>query len=127
MTITQVSKKYELSQDTLRYYEKIGLIPVVPRNASGIRDYDEYSCGWVEFIKCMRASGLSIEILVQYVKLFEQGDSSLEARKQLLITQREILMNKVKEIKQTIKRLDDKIEAYESKMIDCENKLKKNK
>ena len=54
MTIAEVSKKYELSADTLRYYERIGLIPPVPRTRSGIRDYDESSCGWVEVTKCMR-------------------------------------------------------------------------
>lgn len=61
MTIKEVSNNYDITADTLRYYERIGLIPHVPRNKSGIRDYDEDSCGWIEFIKCMRKSGLSIE------------------------------------------------------------------
>ena len=63
MTIAEVSKKYGLTQDTIRYYEKMGLIPPVPRNKSGIRNFDEQSCRWIEFIKCMRSSGLSIEVL----------------------------------------------------------------
>ncbi|MBP1309369.1 DNA-binding transcriptional MerR regulator [Paenibacillus sp. 1182] len=54
MLIAEVSKKFELSQDTLRYYERIGLIPRVNRNKSGIRDYTEEDCRWVEYIKCMR-------------------------------------------------------------------------
>ena len=45
MTIKEVSEKYDISPDTLRYYERIGLIPKVPRNKSGIRDYDKESCG----------------------------------------------------------------------------------
>lgn len=44
MTIAEVSRKYDISPDTLRYYERIGLIPPVPRSRSGIRDYDEESC-----------------------------------------------------------------------------------
>ena len=60
MTIAEVSRKYEISADTLRYYERIGLIPPVPRTKSGLRDYDEESCGWVELMKCMRAAGVQI-------------------------------------------------------------------
>ena len=84
MTIGQVSQKYHISADTPRYYERIGLIPPVPRSPSGVRDYDEASCGWVELMKCMRAAGVEIETLVEYVKLFEQGDETLEARKAAL-------------------------------------------
>jgi len=62
MTITEVSKKYELSPDTLRYYERIGLLPSVNRNKGGIRDYTEEDCKWIEFIKCMRGAGLPIEV-----------------------------------------------------------------
>jgi DNA-binding transcriptional MerR regulator len=51
MTITEVSKRYELNADTIRYYERIGLIPRVNRNKSGIRDFTEEDCRWVEFIK----------------------------------------------------------------------------
>ena len=89
MTITQVSQKYGLSQDTLRYYERIGIIPPVPRNKSGIRDYDEVSCSWIELMKCMRSSGVQIEALIEYVSLFQQGDATLDARKALLIDQRD--------------------------------------
>ncbi len=51
MKIAEVSKRYGVSTDTLRYYERIGLLPPVPRNRSGIRDYDEASCGWIEWMK----------------------------------------------------------------------------
>ena len=66
MTIAEVSQKFGLSPDTLRYYERIGLIPPVPRTKGGIRDYDEVSCGWVELMKCMRAAGVQIEALTEY-------------------------------------------------------------
>ncbi len=98
MTISEVSKKFELSADTLRYYERIGLIPAVPRNQSGLRDYDEESCNWVEFIKCMRSAGLPIEVLIEYVSLFREGDNTLEARKDLLIEQRELLCKKIEDM-----------------------------
>lgn len=113
MTISQVSKMYSLTQDTIRYYEKIGIIPKVPRNKSGIRDFDENSCKWLEFIKCMRASGMSIEALIKYVEYFKQGNNTINDRKKLLIEQREKLMKKQNDIENTIKRLDYKIKMYE--------------
>lgn len=94
MTITEVSKKFELSQDTLRYYERIGLIPPVNRNKSGIRDYLEEDCKWVEFIKCMRGAGLPIEVLIEYVNLCKQGYKTFDARKELLKEQRINLLKK---------------------------------
>ena len=69
MTIAEVSKKYNLTADTLRYYERIGLLPPVPRTQGGFRDYDEESCRWIELMKCMRAAGVQIEALVEYVRL----------------------------------------------------------
>lgn len=122
--IAEVSKKYELSADTLRYYERVGLIPEVNRNKSGIRDYTEEDCKWVEFIKCMRSAGLPIEVLIEYVALFGQGDETIKARKELLTEQRKRLIEKMEDIKKTIERLDYKIERYEA-VVTKENELKR--
>jgi DNA-binding transcriptional MerR regulator len=112
MTIAQVSKKYGITADTLRYYERVGLIPRVNRNKSGIRYYTNYDCNWVEFIKCMRSAGLPIEVLREYVELYKQGDSTVEARMQLLIDQRRQLAARMEEMRATLARLDYKIEMY---------------
>lgn len=108
MTIAQVSQKYGLSQDTLRYYERIGLIPPVPRNKSGIRDYDEVSCGWIELMKCMRSSGVQVEALIEYVALYQQGDATIDARKALLIDQRDQLAERIEQMQQSLTRLNEK-------------------
>ena len=113
ITIAEVSKKYNLTQDTLRYYEKIGLIPHVPRNNNGIRNFDEESCGWIEFIKCMRSAGMQIEVLIKYISLFKQGRETLEERRNLLIEQKEKLVEKYTEIGNTINRLENKIKIYD--------------
>ena len=113
MTIAQVSQKYGVSADTLRYYERIGLIPPVPRNRSGVRDYDESSCGWIELMKCMRAAGVQIEALRRYVILVQQGDAALEERRQLLLEQREQLAARMADMQQSLERLDKKIAAIE--------------
>jgi DNA-binding transcriptional MerR regulator len=127
MTITEVSKKFDLSQDTLRYYERIGLIPGVNRNKSGIRDFTEEDCRWVEFIKCMRSAGLPIEVLIEYVGLFEQGDETVEARKELLTEQREQLITKMEDMKKTLERLDIKITRYEQAVLKKEKTLSRPK
>lgn len=113
MTISEVCKKYNLTADTIRCYEKIGLIPTIPRTKNGIRDFDETSCNWVEFIKCMRNAGMEIEILLEYVELFKQGKGTIKARKNLLIEQKEKLLKKQEDINSTIKRLEYKIKLYE--------------
>ena len=125
MTIAEVSKKFDLSQDTLRYYERIGLIPSVNRNKSGNRDYTEEDCRWVEFIKCMRSAGLPIEVLIEYVMLFQQGNETIEARKVLLKEQRAQLAEKMEYMKKTLDRLDYKIERYEKGIVAKENALKR--
>lgn len=113
MTIAEVSKKYGLTTDTLRYYERIGLLNEVPRTESGIRNYDENSCRRIEFIKCMRGAGVEIEVLIEYMSLFEEGKSTVKARKKLLEEQREKLLEKQKNINETVDRLNYKIALYE--------------
>lgn len=123
MTIAEVSKKYDTSADTLRYYERIGLLPPVPRNKSGIRDYDEASCGWIELMKCMRAAGVQIEALIEYVALFQQGDSTINARKEILMEQRDQLMERMADMQQSLDRLNHKIERYEQVLVQKEKEL----
>ena len=125
MTISEVAKKYNLSADTIRYCERIGLIPRVNRSASGIRDFTENDCGWVEFIKCMRGAGLPIEALIDYVALFQQGDMTVEARKSILVEQRDVLAERMKEMQNTLERLNQKIEHYEEGIHAAEKRLQK--
>ena len=125
MNIAEVSKKFDISADTLRYYERIGLIPSVNRTAGGIRNYTQEDCNWVEFIKCMRGAGLSIEVLVDYVTMFKEGHSTIAARKELLVEQRRQLSEKISEMQAVLDRLDMKIEGYEDRLLKCEQKLKK--
>ena len=124
MTITQASKKYDISVDTLRYYERIGLIPPVPRTKSGIRDYDEVSCGWIELMKCMRAAGVQIEALIEYVKLFRQGDSTMADRKAILVEQRDQLLARMAEMQSSLELLNEKIDGYEQRMVSAEQRLR---
>lgn len=124
MTITEVSKIYSLTPDTLRYYERIGLLPSVNRSRGGIRDYTEEDCRWVEFAKCMREAGLPVEVLIDYVALFQQGDETIQTRKNILIEQRRVLADKIEEMKKTLDKLDNKILRYDERLLIKERKLK---
>ena len=116
MTIGEVSEKFEMTTDTLRYYERIGLIPPVPRKKNGIRDFDETACGWVSFVKCMRSAGVQIEALTEYVALM-QANTGLERRKDILIEQRARLIKQAETLRSTIERLNYKIEHYEELIL----------
>lgn len=113
MTIREASEKFDISQDTLRYYERVGMIPPVTRTASGIRDYQEDDLAWVELAICMRSAGLPVEAMIEYVKLTQEGDSTIPARLQLLKEQREELLNQKEKIEATLERLNYKIGRYE--------------
>ena len=125
MTITEVSRKYDITPDTLRYYERIGLIPPVPRTKSGVRDYDAESCGWVELMKCMRSAGVQIEALIKYVELFRQGEETIAARKAILLDQRDQIVERMAEMQRSLDRLNAKIEGYEQGLLKKERQLRR--
>ena len=114
MNIAEVSKQYGLTADTLRYYERIGLLPAVARNKSGNRDYSDVDCERIEFIKCMREAGISIEVLTKYMHLFLEGDSTLKEREELLIAERDRLQARLEHMQSTLERLNYKITAYQN-------------
>lgn len=125
MRIAEVSKRFDISADTLRYYERIGLLPHVHRNESGIRDYDETDLARVKFVKCMRGANVSIEALIEYMQLFEEGDSTLAARKAILEEQREAVRERMVEMQAGLDRLDYKIAHYEDLIVKCEQGMRK--
>jgi MerR family transcriptional regulator, aldehyde-responsive regulator len=123
MKIAEVSEKYGLSVDTLRYYERVGLIPPVHRNGGGIRDYDDLDLKRVDFIKCMRGAGLPVEVLIEYMGLVQQGDKTVEARKEILVEQRDLVAARLAEMQKTLDRLNYKIEVYEKALLEKEKEM----
>ncbi len=124
MTISEVSKRCNISPDTLRYYEKAGLLSDVNRTPGGIRDYTQQDCMQIEFVKCMRKAGLSIEILRKYFELFKRGKRTLKARRDLLAAEREKLQVRLSELQDTLKRLDYKISVYDKAIKSKTKELK---
>lgn len=113
MTIKEVCEKFDLSPDTLRYYERAGVIPDVRRTKGGIRGYSEADIKWVENAVCMRNAGVPIELLIEYVRLFQMGDETIEARRDLLLEVRNGIQEKLDQYQTTMDRLNYKISRYE--------------
>lgn len=117
MTIAQVSRRYGLSADTLRYYERVGILPPVGRTPGGRREYTSTDCSWIELACCMRAAGLPVESLADYVRLALQGDGTIPARRQLLVEQRRRLETQQQALQAALEKLDYKIACYDQAMV----------
>lgn len=113
MTIREVAAKTNMSTDTLRYYERIGLLPPVPRNAAGIRTYDEYFVDFINFIKKLKASGMSLEHIIDYIQLAKKGDATAQERKNLLAEARETLVQKINNLQLVVELADYQLCNYE--------------
>lgn len=124
MTIGEVASMFSLSQDTLRFYEKKGLIGPIKKTSGGIRCYEEEDIRRIEFIKCMRNAEIPIDILKQYLDLFDQGSDTEADRKRLLEEQRDILKSKIVTMQEAYQRLNYKIELYNTGKLDDYIKVK---
>ncbi|HFI0147735.1 TPA: stress response transcriptional regulator NmlR [Streptococcus suis] len=114
MNIKEVSQVTGLSADTIRYYERIGLVPKIERKSSGVRDFSENDVAILEFIRCFRGAGMSIERLIEYMGLVQDGDNTVKARIVLLKEEQEELRSRLVEIKKALDHLDYKIENYQT-------------
>ena len=114
MTIREIAAKTNMSTDTLRYYERIGLLPPVPRKAAGIRNYDEYFVNFINFIKKLKASGMSLEHIIDYIRLAEMGDATIQERKKLLAEARETLLDKINSLQLVAELADYQLRNYEN-------------
>lgn len=123
MKIKEVSTKFDIPADTLRYWEREGAIPPVSRDDAGYRDYDDEDLDWIVFAKCMREAGVSIEYLIEYITLFKQGEVTLQARKDLLREQLGTIAQRLHEIQQTYDLIADKVDNYEKRVEGYHGKL----
>ena len=116
MTIKEVCKKYDITPDMLRYYERVGVIPEVARTAGGVRNYSEEDMNWVENAICMRSAGVPVEMIVEYVRLYRMGDDTIEDRCNLLKKAKAEVEAVKKKYDDELKRLSYKIAKYEEAM-----------
>ncbi|EAA0418176.1 MerR family transcriptional regulator [Listeria monocytogenes] len=116
MNIKQAADMFGLTVDTLRYYERVGVIPPVHRNESGCRDYKTSDLNWVYLVKNLRNAGLSVESLIEFATLAQLRETqNVEAaQKQVLVDQLKELDEKLAEMKKVRELLVYKIESYDS-------------
>ena len=123
MNIKKASEMTGVSIDTIRYYEKIGLIMPIKR-LNGIRKFNERNINQINFANTMRQAGLGIELLKDYVSLvFENDSSTVPARKAILAEAIEKLNDKIDETIKARDYLEWKIDNYDTHMINAENNL----
>ena len=89
------------------------MIPPVTRTEGGIRDYQKEDLEWVKLVTCMRSAGLPVKVMIDYLNLYKQGDSTIQARCNLLKEQRDKLLEQRKQIEETLEKLNYKIARYE--------------
>lgn len=115
MTIKEAAELTGISIDNLRYYERIGLIPKVPRTESGIRDYDEMSLSWIDFAMRFKRGGMSLESIREYIQLAIQGEHTKPARKEILLESKEELEKKLADIQESLDVINYKLDTYDQK------------
>lgn len=113
LTVQQTAKKTGLSAHTIRYYERIGLIPTIQRAANGHRRYTEDDIGWIEFLKCLRSTGMPIAEMQRYVELQQEGDATLDDRLALLEGHRRRIKAKIRELNSFLQKIEGKIDYYQ--------------
>ena len=125
MNIKKVSEQLGISSDTIRYYERIGLVPAISRDKNGVRNFTDIDIQRLDFIKCMRHAGLSIESLHEYMHLYSlNDDSTIPARKRILEEEAEKLDERIASLQETRAYLQHKIDVYDSQLTQATNDLK---
>ncbi|BAQ24707.1 stress response transcriptional regulator NmlR [Streptococcus troglodytae] len=123
MNIKKVSELTGVSADTIRYYERIGLLPRITRTKSGVRDFTDREIGILEFVRCFRKAGMGVEALIEYIALLEEGEGTERARLRLLTEQRDEMDARMYELNQARERLNYKIENYQNMIKKREQEL----
>lgn len=118
MQIAEVSQKYGLTKDTLRYYEKEGLIGPIKKGENGIRNYKENDLKRIEFVKCMRSAGVEVSFLKKYMELYDKGEGTVQQRRNILLEQRKILKQKIDSMQKAYQKLNYKIDLYDKQLLE---------
>ena len=112
-TIQQAEEEMGVSAHTLRYYEKIGLLHPIQRRENGRRAYTEEDLGWIYWLKLLRESGMSIQMMKRYVEITRAGEHTMEERCRILQEHRDHLHKTIQRLESYLERLDQKVEFYQ--------------
>lgn len=112
-TIKEVSQMTEISSYTLRFYEKEGVVPFVKRDERGNRVYDDLNLEWLNFVLALRATGMPLSEIKQYVNWYKEGDSSLSERKQMMINHKTKIEQQMRELYKYLEQINYKLALYD--------------
>ncbi|WP_079914064.1 MerR family transcriptional regulator [Paenibacillus sp. 32352] len=113
MSIKEVTKITGLSASALRYYESEGLLPYVKRGENGNRVYDQEDLEWIRFTTALRATGMPITQIQEYVNLFKEGDRTISIRKKMMLTHKSEIEKKIKELYYNLDKINYKLALYD--------------
>lgn len=114
MTIKEISARTGVSADTLRYYERMGIIPSVPRTSGGVRNYDENFVEWISFIQTLKGAGMSLEAIADYISLARLGAGTCQQRKKILAQARDMLLQKIEALQNMARVADYQLMSYDT-------------
>ena len=112
LTVKEASDFTGLTAHTLRYYERVGLIQPVARNAGGHRRYAQTDLEHLKFLHCLRDSGMSIQGMQQYATLASQGPVTMDARLELLESHKREVQSRIHELEDKLAIIDAKIKRF---------------
>lgn len=111
-TISEVVAFTGLTAHTLRWYERIGLMPHVDRSHTGQRRFTNRDLDWLTFVGKLRLTGMPVAHMVRYAELLREGDDTFEERQELLEATRRDVRTRIAELHDTLAVLDHKIDFY---------------
>jgi DNA-binding transcriptional MerR regulator len=111
-TISEVAAICGLSAHTLRWYERIGLMPHVDRSHTGQRRFTNRDLDWLDLVAKLRLTGMPVADMVRYAELVRAGEHTCPERHELLVATREDVLRRVAELRETLAVLDYKIGIY---------------
>lgn len=113
-TIGEAAQKTGLTVYTLRYYDREGLIPFVERTASGIRMFQEKDFGWIRLVECLKAAGMPIKEIKQYIDWYLEGDSTIPLRRKMFYERKAMVEHQMEEMKKVLDTLEYKCWFYDT-------------
>lgn len=127
MNIKEAARLSDLTPNTIRYYERLGVVPAIPRDSNGNRVFGELELQWLDLARDLRHAGVHVEKIIDYVKLVAQGETSIKGRIELLTETRDELDDKIAELEKTRNHIQFKIESYDAHMLPIEENLSNGK
>lgn len=123
-TIKEASEKMKIPAYTIRYYEKEGLLPFLKRNENGYRLFDEKDLSWLDFISCLKITGMPLEDLRKIITLTINEEENFDSRRKVLIDHKKDLFKQQEQLNKAFEKVDVKLEYFNQLEKEYKNRKK---